>query len=44
MVLLGTVYIPPQGLKYAIDYNFEDLCQDWIDLSNNLPIISDEWL
>ena len=28
MVLLGTVYIPPQGLKYAIDYNFEDLCQD----------------
>ena len=37
-LLLGTVYIPPEGSKYANDDNIEDICQDLIDLSNNLPI------
>ena len=39
-LLLGIVYIPPEGSKYANDNNFEDICQDLIDLSNNnkLPI------
>ena len=38
LLLLGTVYIPPDGSKYANDDNFEVICHDLIDLSNNLPI------
>ena len=42
-LLLGIVYIPPEGSKYANDDNFEGICQDLIeafddDLFNNFNI------